>query len=450
VAERIPHVVGNEKAEIFMEEGMRTRIIFVAIAAALLLLNGVPVIAGGQSDTGGAVTVEFVNWVTAEESTRTPVDDIIADFESANPDIDVKPVPVGFSDILNQLTIMYNSGDSPDLAQAAGPNITILALMGALASADKVFPKDFQNDLVKSAYDLTMVDGTHYGIPWAPGPDGLFYNKDLLAKAGMDPNSPPKTIYDFQDQIAKARGPLPSDIVIFGFDTTVRMFGFEMTYPFLRAFGATPFKGADKANFNTPGVKDYMQWLRTSVENKYTLPGKKIGEFRPIAAQGRLVYMIDPSFVKGIVLSINDQLTEDQFNKSWGVAALPGDKNGKHYTYASDHQLCIFEESEHKEAAAKLAMHLVNSDYALRNYLLKIGYTPATKSALQRVPEFNKDPIIKAFVENVNDTVVKIPYGPDYGDIVIPFMAGVQEVITTDKSIDEVLAGVQEQIANIK
>jgi hypothetical protein len=53
-------------------------------------------------------------------------------------------------------------------------------------------------------------------------------------------------------------------------------------------------------------------------------------------------------------------------------------------------------------------------------------------------------------VENVNDTVVKIPYGPDYGDIVIPFMAGVQEVITTDKSIDEVLAGVQEQIANIK
>jgi multiple sugar transport system substrate-binding protein len=266
----------------------------------------------------------------------------------------------------------------------------------------------------------------------------------------MDPNSPPETIYDFQDHIAKARGPLPSDIVIFGFDTTVRMFGFEMTYPFLRAFGATPFKGADKANFNTPEVKDYMQWLRTSVENKYTLPGKKIGEFRPIAAQGRLVYMIDPSFVKGIVLSINDQLTEEQFNESWGVAALPGDKNGNHYTYASDHQLCVFEESEHKEEAAKLAMHLVNSDYALKNYLLKIGYTPATKSALQRVPEFSKDPIIKAFVENVNDTVVKIPYGPDYGDIVIPFMAGVQEVITTDKSIDEVLAGVQEQIANIK
>jgi multiple sugar transport system substrate-binding protein len=429
---------------------MKTRTIFLSVFAALVLLAVGPLFASGQDGAEGAVTIDFVNWVTAEESTRTPVDDIIEDFESKNPDIDVNPVPVGFSDILNQLTIMYNSGDSPDVAQAAGPNITILALMGALASADEVFPRDFQNDLVKSAYDLTMVDGTHYGIPWAPGPDGLFYNKDLLAEAGMDPNSPPETIYDFQDQIAKARGPLPDEIVIFGFDTTVRMFGFEMTYPFLRAFGATPFEGTETANFNTPAVKDYMQWLRTSVENKYTLPGKKIGEFRPIAAQGRLVYMIDPSFVKGIVLSINDQLTEEQFNKSWGVAALPGDKNGNHYTYASDHQLCVFEESEHKDAAAKLAMHLVNSDYALRNYLLKIGYTPATKSALERVPEFNEDPIIKAFVENVNDTVVKIPYGPDYGDIVIPFMAGVQEVITSDKSIDEVLAGVQEQIANIK
>jgi multiple sugar transport system substrate-binding protein len=442
--------VGNVVTEIFKEESMRTRNNLISIVAVLFLLSVGPVFAGGgQGETGGAVTIDFVNWVTAEESTRTPVDDIIEDFESANPDIDVNPVPVGFSDILNQLTVMYNSGDSPDLAQAAGPNITILALMGALASADEVFPRDFQNDLVKSAYDLTMVEGTHYGIPWAPGPDGLFFNKDLMRQAGLDPNNPPETIYDFQDQIAKARGPLPSEIVVFGFDTTVRMFGFEMTYPFLRAFGATPFEG-DPANFNTPEVKEYMQWMRTSVEKKHTLPGKKIGEFRPIAAQGRLLFMIDPSFVKGIVLSINDQLTEEQFNNSWGVAALPGDKNGKHYTYASDHQLCVFEESQHKDAAAKLAMHLVNSDYALRNYLLKIGYTPATKSALDRVPEFREDPIIKAFVENVNDTVVKIPYGPDYGDIVIPFMAGVQEVITTDKSIDEVLDGVQEQIENIK
>ena len=429
---------------------MRTRTIIVLIFVTLLLLNGATVFAGGgQEGAGEGVTIEFVNWVTAEESTRTPVDDIIDNFESENPGINVTPVPVGFSDILNQLTVMYNSGDAPDLAQAAGPNITILALMGALASADEVFPKDFQEDLIQSAYDLTMVEGTHYGIPWAPGPDGLFYNKDLMAQAGLDPNDPPETIYEFQDVIAKARGPLPSEIVVFGFDTTVRMFGFEMTYPFLRAFGATPFKG-DKVNFNTSEVKEYMQWMRTSVENKYTLPGKKIGEFRPIAAQGRLVFMIDPSFVKGIVLSINDELTEEEFNKSWGVAALPGDKNGKHYTYASDHQLCVFESSEHKDAAAKLAMHLCNSDYALRNYLLKIGYTPATKSALDRIPEFRKDPILKAFVEKVNDTVVKIPYGPDYGDIVIPFMAGVQEVITTNKSIDEVLAGVQEQIENIK
>ena len=429
---------------------MRTRTIIVSIMALLLLLNAVALFAGGgQEVSEGPVTIEFVNWVTAEESTRVKVEGIIADFESANPGINVNAVPVGFSDILNQLTVMYNSGDAPDLAQAAGPNITMLALMGALASADKVFPKDFQNDLVKSAYDLTMVEGTHYGIPWAPGPDGLWFHKDLMRQAGLDPNKPPETIYDFQDQIAKARGPLPSEIVVFGFDTTVRMFGFEMTYPFLRAFGATPF-ASEPANFNTPEVKEYMQWMRTSVENKYTLPGKKIGEFRPIAAQGRLLFMIDPSFVKGIVLSINKELSKEEFDRSWGVAALPGDKNGKHYTYASDHQLCVFEDSEHKDAAAKLAMHLVNSDYALRNYLLAIGYTPATKSALDRIPEFRKDPIITAFVEKVNDTVVKIPYGPDYGDIVIPFMAGVQEVITTNKSIDAVLAGVQEQIKNIK
>jgi multiple sugar transport system substrate-binding protein len=431
---------------------MKKKIISSFIILALIVLGGSTVFAGGEQEAAeeeAVTTVEFVNWVTAEESTRVKVEGIIDSFKNDNPGIKVEAVPVGFSDILNKLTVMYNSGDTPDLAQAAGPNIPLLAEMGALASADDVFPQDFQQDLVQSAYDLTMVDGTHYGIPWAPAPVGFWYNKDLMKQAGLDPNNPPETISEFQDVVAKAREALPSDIVIFGYDTTVRMFGFEMTYPFLRASGATPFKG-DGVNFKTPEIKKFLQWMRTAVENKYTLPGKKIGEFRPIAAQGRLLFMFDPSFVKGIVLSINEDLTEEEFDNSWGVAPIPSDSQGNHYTYASDHQLTVFKDSQKKDAAAKLAMYLCNSDYALKNYILDIGYIPATKSALDRIPQFKQDPILNAFVENVSDTVVKIPYGPDYGNIVIPFMAGVQEAITSDKPIDEILTGVQKEVDKIQ
>lgn len=425
---------------------MKVRTFFV-LAMVFLCIPIIPVFTGGAQEKGGEV--EFLNWVTAEEATRVAVEGIIEDFKKENPGIEVVATPQGFSDILGQASIRFFAGDPPDLVQAAGPNITLLAKMGALAPAEDVFPADFIDDLQPSAYRLTEVDGVNYGIPWTPAPVGLWYNRDLMKQAGLDPKNPPKTIYEFKEAIKQAREKLPSDIVILGYDTSVRAFGFEYSYPFLLAFGARPFEG-DTVNFDTPEVKEFMEWMRELVESGSTLPGRKIGEFRPLAAQGRLLFMIDPSFVKGIILSINEDMTSEEFDKQWGVTAIPGDEDGKHYAYASDHQLAVFADSPNKEAAAKLAMHLVNSDYALKNYILKTGYIPATKSALERFPQFEEDLIIKTFLNEVSPTVVNIPYSEDYEEIAVEFMAGVQQVITSDKPIDEVIDTIQRAVDKIQ
>jgi len=39
-------------------------------------------------------------------------------------------------------------------------------------------------------------DGKHYQIPWKANPVMVFYDKDLLKKAGVDPNNPPLATYD--------------------------------------------------------------------------------------------------------------------------------------------------------------------------------------------------------------------------------------------------------------
>ncbi len=53
-------------------------------------------------------------------------------------------------------------------------------------------------DEEKAAYyphivDTVTFDGQQWGIPTAFSTKALFYNKDLFEKAGLDPNSPPKT-----------------------------------------------------------------------------------------------------------------------------------------------------------------------------------------------------------------------------------------------------------------
>ncbi|MHB8184616.1 MAG: extracellular solute-binding protein [Dermatophilaceae bacterium] len=39
-------------------------------------------------------------------------------------------------------------------------------------------------------------DGKFYQIPWKSNPVMIFYNKDMMTKAGIDPNSPPLATYD--------------------------------------------------------------------------------------------------------------------------------------------------------------------------------------------------------------------------------------------------------------
>ena len=410
------------------------------IVAVILFLASAMLFA----ESSEKITLRFLNWFTAEDSTRKPVLDVIAHFESENPQVKIDVIDVDFSEHLNQAIIMSNAGDPPDVAAYEGPGAISLALMGALASTDEIFSSDFQNDLFNSSYDLTMLKGKHYAIPWAPGPIGFFYNRDLMKQVGLDPKNPPNTINEFTKAAAKARKALPDETVIFQYDTTARAFTFDFTYPFMRSFGAMPIVG-DKPNFTTAEVKAYCDWVRNSVQNKYFLPGKKMGQFRPMAAQGRLLFAFDGSYLRGTVQSINDSITTDQFNKTWGVAAIPGDKNGKHYAYGGDTGLVIFKASAHKDAAAKFVQYLANSDYSLKNFSLLQGWQPATKSALKRMPEFSKDPIMVAFTQTVSQTVTPLPYCANYGDIVLPFVKGIQEIITTDKTIDSVMADAQRQ-----
>ncbi|KJS84797.1 MAG: hypothetical protein JM58_10220 [Peptococcaceae bacterium BICA1-8] len=391
------------------------------------------------------VTITWVNWVSTEEGTRDKIKSVVDQFEKDNPNIkvDIKPVPV--SDIQNQLTIMVTGKNAPDISQVHPDDVIALAAMGALEPVDELLSADFKADLHQSLLDLTTFEGTRYGIPWAPAGPGFLYNKKLMEQAGLDPKNPPNTIYEFTEALEIAKKNLPKDVIGFQLDTTIRTIGLQHEWPFMRAFGALPIDG-NNIDIDTPEMKEYAEWLRTVVKNGYTLPGKKYGEFRPMAAQGRLLFAFDGSYLRGIVTSLNTEITDQIFNETWGVASLPGTKDGKHYASPDDHFLVAFKDSENKEAVAKFAEYLVNSDYSLKNYINPVGFVPATKSAIQRVPEISQDPIRSAFIEKIVPTVVPLPYGPNYSSVATAFMAGMQEVITTDKPIDEILSKLQTKV----
>ncbi|MCL4439787.1 MAG: sugar ABC transporter substrate-binding protein [Firmicutes bacterium] len=424
------------------------------VIALLALLVGILFLEGcGKTNTEqqaqGAKqdkeVVTFVNWVSVEEGTRDQIKDVIAAFERENPNIkvDVKPIPV--SDIQNQLSIMVAGGNAPDIAQIQADGVITLASMDALEPVDNLLPSDFIQDFHQSLYNAGLFKGKHYSIPWAPTGPGFLYNKKLMQQAGLDPNKPPQTIEELNQDLKLAKEKLPKEVVLLQLDTTIRTVGLMHEWPFMRAFGALPVDG-NKVQVNSPEMQAYAEWLRNLFKNGYSLPGKKFGDFRPLAAQNRLLFGVDGPYVVGILKSLNKSLTDKEINDTWGITAIPAGKDGKHYAAPEQHGLVIFKSSKHKAAAAKLAEFLVNSDYALSKYIIPVGYVPATKSAVKRFPQVAQDPIRRAFIEKVFPTVVSMPYGPNYTKIATAIMGGMQEVITTDKPVPEILANVQTKL----
>jgi multiple sugar transport system substrate-binding protein len=429
---------------------MKKTILITALSVLAMLAVGVSVFAGGKQETAPAVksTINWVNWVSVEEGTRNRIKEVITEFERVNPNIHVRVIPVPVSEKQNQLSIMIAGKNTPDMSQVHPDDVVTFAAMGALAPVMPLLSEDFKKDVHQSLFDLTKYEGTHYGIPWAPAGPGFLYNKKLMAQAGLDPNKPPKTVDEMTEYMRIAKEKLPPDTVMMQLDTTIRTIGLLHQWPFIRAFGALPVDGR-QAKVNSPEMIAYTEWVRSLMKKEYTLPGRKYGEFRPMAAQGRLLFAFDGSYLKGIITSLNKSVTEQMFFDTWGVAPIPAGKQGVHFAAPDDHFLVIFKDSQIKEAAAKFAEYLVNSEYSLKTYISPVGFVPAAKSAMTRVPELGTDPVRKSFSEKIIPTVVPLPYGPDYTKIATTITAAIQEAITTDKQIPQILNDAQGKVEEI-
>jgi multiple sugar transport system substrate-binding protein len=377
---------------------------------------------------------------------------VIAAFEKEHPNIkvDVKPIPV--SDVPNQVTIMATGGNPPDISQVQGDTVITLASSGFLEPVDDLIPKALLDDIPANIMDSAgLWEGKHYAIPWAPCENGFWYNKKLMQQAGLDPNKPPTTMEELNAAVAQAKPKLPKETIMLQLDTTNRTIGLYDQWPFMLAYndGVPPVDSQGKISINTPGMREYGEWIRAQVKEGNTLPGKKFGEFRPMAAQNQLLFGFDLTALAGMMKALNPKLTDQDIYDTWGMAPYPAGKNGKHYTADVNHCLVIFKGSKHKQAAMTLAEYLVNSDTALREYILPVGYAPMTKSAVQRIPEIAKNPIVKAFSEKVLPTVVPMPYGPNYSQMSDVIMSSVQEMITTDKPIADILASAETRLKEI-
>jgi len=400
--------------------------------------------AGPSSFAATEVTIRFVNWESGDHTEKPWVDDIEARFMKDNPGIRIKDEPVDFSGHLHQLVTECAAGDCPDVAEAQGNDIASLASAKLLRSLDG-YDKAFVGTLYPTTVDRATFNHILYGLPWGFDPIGFVYNKELMKKVGLDPNAPPKTIAEAMRAIATAKQNDPESIGI-GIDTTLRDFGVDAEWPYMHAFGAEPIKNG-KPDADTPQMRAYLEWVRALIKNGYTLPGKKMGQFRIFAAQGRLLFLEDGPYFKSVVQGMNGALTDEKLYAAWGVTAIPGGPASGPSAGSSDHQTVTFAGSKNQAAALKFMRYLVADEYAIRNFLIRNGDLPAVQGMERKIPELN-NPIALGFLK-IGGLVVAPPYGPKYEQAYPPIMSNVQRAYSTNDPVAEIARAMQTQLLDV-
>lgn len=141
-----------------------------------------------------AAELTFWNGFTGPD--RPTIEGIVADFSAANPGSPVVMDIMPWDSLMQKLLSSLGSGSGPDVVAinfAFLPQFAksgyIMDLTDQLTAANDLDPTNWSDGL-KS---VLQVDGRYYATPANYATLLMYYNKDLFAAAGLDPENPPKT-----------------------------------------------------------------------------------------------------------------------------------------------------------------------------------------------------------------------------------------------------------------
>ncbi|AKZ55005.1 Secreted sugar-binding protein [Streptomyces ambofaciens ATCC 23877] len=147
--------------------------------------------AGGDKGAEGSGKGKVVFWDN-NGGIRTAVwKEIIADFEKANPDIDVEYVGIAATEYQSKVDTAIQGGGLPDVGGVGAAMLAGFSAQGALEPLDDRLTGSSLNgklnkDMVESLKAAGGGDGTLYSVPTSANNGVLYYRTDLFDKAGLE------------------------------------------------------------------------------------------------------------------------------------------------------------------------------------------------------------------------------------------------------------------------
>jgi len=185
-------------------------------------------------------------WV--RESAADPAK-LMTDLWNSNHDAKIELTAIPDNQVVTKLATSVRAGDAPDLMSfdlIYMPDFMKAGFLTDLTDQLKADP-NYANH-IEAYKDIATFEDKIYGVGFTPDVSILVWNKDLFRKAGLDPETPPKTIYEIHEMATKIRA-IGDDTYGFYFAGSCPGCNIFVTSPLMVAGGAKilPRNGEDAA-----------------------------------------------------------------------------------------------------------------------------------------------------------------------------------------------------------
>lgn len=338
-------------------------------------------------------TLKLVEVITSPARTDT-LKSIVKKFEDANPGTKVEIISLPWGEAFQKFATMASAGDLPDVMEMPDTWLSLYANNGMLENLEPYLAKwDQTADLTDRALELGRdVKNTAYMLPYGFYLRAMFYNKKLLAEAGV--TELPKTMDEFA-AAAKKVSALPGKYGYClrggpgGLNGWV-MFGASMA-------GSNKFFNEDgTSTFNSDGWLKGLTWLVDLYKNGSAPKDSVNWGFNEIVAgfySGTCAFLDqDPD----ALISIAEKMKPEDF----GVMTMPKGPDGKTFPTIGYAGWSMMSASQHKDLAWKLVSTLEGKDGNI-DWNKRTGALPALKSAAN--DPFYSSPQFKGWFEELAD-----------------------------------------------
>ncbi len=346
------------------------------------------------------IKLTFVNWGSAEDSTKPAFDAMCDKFTELNPHITIEQVAYPYNSIKDQLLIMSSGGNAPDLAQLKAEWVVSLNNANVLEPLDDILPKAAIDDYFPGLLAGTKYDGKMMSAPWAPSPIVLYYNKTLMQQAGY--TEPPKTWAELIEQAEKiaALGKDENGNKVYGLGLSSKKLPGAGYFFLVNMWqnGGELLDDAGKIMLDSPGNVAAFTEGQKLIKSGVSPEGLEIKELRNLFAQGQVAFHFDME--AGVSVFEKGSPKGKDFAKEYGITFIPGVDNAQGETFAVEHHLIAFKDSKNKEAVGQFIDFLTGPE-GMKVYNENNGNKLPARNSVGALEFYTQEEnaVLKPFVE---------------------------------------------------